>query len=29
MRADGSDQQAVIANAHPGPDWSFGRMDVY
>ncbi len=29
MRADGRDQQAVIANAHPGPDWSFGRMDVY
>jgi len=29
MNADGSGQQQIIANADPGPDWSFGRMDVY
>lgn len=29
MNADGSDQKQIIANAHPGPDWSFGRMDVH
>jgi TolB protein len=28
MNADGSDQKQIIANADPGPDWSFGRMDV-
>ncbi|MEJ2556275.1 MAG: hypothetical protein P8186_08610 [Anaerolineae bacterium] len=29
MNADGSDQKQIIANADPGPDWTFGRMDVY
>jgi hypothetical protein len=29
MNADGSGQQQIIANADPGPDWAFGRMDVY
>jgi Tol biopolymer transport system component len=29
MNADGSGQKQIIANADPGPDWSFGRMDVY
>lgn len=28
MNADGSGQEQIIANADPGPDWSFGRMDV-
>jgi len=28
MNADGSGQKQIIANADPGPDWSFGRMDV-
>jgi septal ring-binding cell division protein DamX len=28
MNADGSDQKQIIANADPGPDWTFGRMDV-
>lgn len=29
MNADGSGQEQIIANADPGPDWSFGRMDVH
>lgn len=29
MNADGSGQTPVIANADPGPDWAFGRMDVH
>jgi len=29
MNADGSGQKQIIANADPGPDWSFGRMDVH
>jgi Tol biopolymer transport system component/LysM repeat protein len=29
MNADGSGQVPVIANADPGPDWTFGRMDVH
>jgi hypothetical protein len=29
MNADGSNQHQIILNADPGPDWSFGRMDVY
>ncbi len=29
MNADGSGQKQIIANADPGPDWTFGRMDVY
>ena len=29
MNADGSGQKQIIANTDPGPDWSFGRMDVY
>jgi phosphate transport system substrate-binding protein len=29
MNADGGDQKQIIANADPGPDWSFGRMDVH
>jgi Tol biopolymer transport system component len=29
MSADGSSQKQIIANADPGPDWSFGRMDVH
>jgi hypothetical protein len=29
MNADGSGQQQIIANADPGPDWTFGKMDVY
>jgi Tol biopolymer transport system component len=29
MNGDGSDQRRIIANADPGPDWSFGRMDVH
>jgi hypothetical protein len=29
MNANGSDQKQIIANADPGPDWSFGRMDVH
>jgi Tol biopolymer transport system component len=29
MNADGSGQKQIIANADPGPDWSFGRMDVF
>jgi len=28
MNADGGGQKQIIANADPGPDWSFGRMDV-
>jgi hypothetical protein len=28
MNADSSGQKQIIANADPGPDWSFGRMDV-
>ncbi len=28
MNADGSNQKQIIANADPGPDWTFGRMDV-
>jgi Tol biopolymer transport system component len=28
MNADGSDQKQIIDNADPGPDWTFGRMDV-
>jgi len=29
MNSDGSGQQQIIANADPGPDWSFGRMDLH
>ncbi len=29
MNADGSGQKQIIANADPGPDWTFGKMDVY
>jgi len=29
MQADGSDQRQIIVNADPGPDWAFGRMEVY
>ncbi len=29
MQADGSDQRQIIVNADPGPDWTFGRMEVY
>lgn len=29
MNADSSDQRQILANADPGPDWSFGRMSVY
>ncbi|GEM_PF-984665 len=28
MNADSSGQRLIIANADPGPDWAFGRMDV-
>jgi TolB protein len=28
MNADSSDQRQILANADPGPDWSFGRMAV-
>lgn len=28
MNADSSDQKQILANADPGPDWSFGRMAV-
>ena len=28
MGADGSGQKQIIANSDPGPDWTFGRMDV-
>ena len=28
MDADGSGQKQIIGNADPGPDWTFGRMDV-
>ena len=28
MNADSSGQKQIIANADPGPDWSFGHMDV-
>jgi len=28
MNADSSGQQQIIANADPGPDWAYGRMDV-
>jgi hypothetical protein len=29
MDADGGGQKQIIANADPGPDWAFGRMDVH
>ena len=29
MNADSSDQELIIPNADPGPDWAFGRMDVH
>jgi TolB protein len=29
MNADGGGQKQIIANTDPGPDWTFGRMDVY
>ncbi len=29
MNVDGSGQMQIIANADPGPDWTFGRMDVH
>jgi hypothetical protein len=29
MNADGSGQQQIIANSHPGSDWVFGRMDIH
>ncbi len=29
MNADGSGQRQIIANADPGPDWTFGKMDVH
>ena len=29
MNGNGSGQRQIIANADPGPDWSFGKMDVY
>jgi hypothetical protein len=29
MNGDGSGQKQIIANADPGPDWTFGKMDVY
>ena len=29
MNADSSDQKQILANADPGPDWAFGRMDVH
>ncbi|GAB4530605.1 MAG: hypothetical protein Kow0063_08940 [Anaerolineae bacterium] len=29
MNADGSGQRQIIANADPGPDWAFGRMEVH
>lgn len=28
MNADGSGQKQIVANADPGPDWTFGKMDV-
>ena len=28
MNADSSGQQLIIANADPGPDWAYGRMDI-
>ncbi len=29
MNGNGSGQRQIIANADPGPDWAFGKMDVY
>ena len=29
MNADGSNQQQIITYTDPGPDWTFGRMDVH
>ncbi len=29
MNANGSGQKQIIANADPGPDWTFGRLDVH
>jgi len=29
MSADGGNQQQIIAYGDPGPDWTFGRMDVH
>jgi Tol biopolymer transport system component len=29
MDADSYNQKQIIANADPGPDWSFGRMEVH
>ncbi|HEY85915.1 MAG TPA: hypothetical protein G4N96_12485 [Chloroflexi bacterium] len=29
MNGNGGGQRQIIANADPGPDWSFGKMDVY
>ena len=29
MNADGSGQTEIIPNADPGPDWAYGRMDVW
>ena len=29
MNADSGDQELIVSNADPGPDWAFGRMDVH
>jgi Tol biopolymer transport system component len=29
MNADGSGQQQIIPYGDPGPDWTFGRMDIH
>jgi phosphate transport system substrate-binding protein len=29
MNGDGSGQKQIFANADPGPDWAFGRMEVH